>query len=192
MDIYAYANIENLESIAKQNGIDCPRLRGYRLMAFEEPVNYKEMDSYIHADFYSAAELCKSIPFWSINPSCWELSSKTDNKLKKYIIGDEYDSTKPRRVKWENIHGWKRRVLKLAIHNERKRIREQMEMFNKYCGRKDILYIHARIGGGNWPYYYEEVIHQPWFIEKVDDSFDNTYCDIYAKLTDLSGISSEE
>lgn len=54
--------------------------------------------------------------------------------------------------------------------------------FNKYCGRDDVLYIHARIGGGNWPSYREEVENQPWFIEKVDDAFDSTYCDIYARI----------
>lgn len=30
MDLEAYINIEDLEQIAKENGIDIPRLRGYR------------------------------------------------------------------------------------------------------------------------------------------------------------------
>ena len=62
-------------------------------------------------------------------------------------------------------------------------------MFNKYVGRKDILYIHARIGGGNWSYYHHRVDKQPWFIEKVDDAFDSTYCDIYAKINAESEVN---
>lgn len=55
-------------------------------------------------------------------------------------------------------------------------------MWNKYVGRADVLCIHARIGGYNWETYKENVIHEPWFLEKVDDCEDSTYCDIYAKL----------
>ena len=36
--------------------------------------------------------------------------------------------------------------------------------------------------GRNWSYYCEEVVSQPWFIEKVDDAFDSVYCDIYARI----------
>ena len=53
-------------------------------------------------------------------------------------------------------------------------------MDGKDCG--DILYAHARIGGCNWEYYAEEVLMKPWFIEKCDDPWDSTYCDIYCKL----------
>lgn len=38
MDLYAYTNIERLESLAEKNNIDIPRLRGYRLMSEEEPI----------------------------------------------------------------------------------------------------------------------------------------------------------
>ena len=73
-------------------------------------------------------------------------------------------------------------MLKTAIHNDKKAYERQAEVFNKYVGRDDILYIHARIGGGNWSHYYKDVVNQPWFIEKVDDGFDSTYCDIYARI----------
>ena len=107
MDLLAYSQIEDLKEIAKENGIECPRLRGYRLMSEESPI---------------------------------DLQFETDNEKKQYKV------------------------------------------FNKYVGRNDILYIHARIGGGNWPYYKDQVIDKPWFIEKVDDAYDSTYCDIYAKI----------
>lgn len=95
--------IEDIEKIAKDNGIEVPRLRGYRLMKYEKPVNVSKMN-------------------------------------------------------------------------------KQREIWNKYAGRDDILYIHARIGGNNWPHYHDQVDTKPWFLEKVDDSFDSTYCDIYAKI----------
>lgn len=62
-------------------------------------------------------------------------------------------------------------------------VRRQYEMFNKYCGRPDVLYIHARIGGPNWVTFGgPELAKQPWFIDAIDDAFDPTYCDIYAKI----------
>ena len=108
MNLYAYAQIDELEEIAKENGIDCPRLRGYELMLDAQPFD----------------------------------------------------------------------ILPGISKEERK----QCKTYNKYVGRNDILFIHARIGGGNWDYYKDKVVNQPWFIEKVDDSFDSTYCDIYAKI----------
>ena len=61
----------------------------------------------------------------------------------------------------------------------------QFSTFNKYVGRKDVLMVHARVGGDNWEFFdcHKTVATQPWFIEKVDDCFDNTYCDIYCKLS---------
>ena len=38
MDLYAYCQIDALDSVAKKHGIDIPRLRGYRLMEDEEPM----------------------------------------------------------------------------------------------------------------------------------------------------------
>jgi hypothetical protein len=66
----------------------------------------------------------------------------------------------------------------------------QWELWNKYAGKDDILYIHTRIGGGNWSYYGKEVVSKPWFLERVDDAYDDTYCDIYAKIKPQ--VESEE
>ena len=58
-----------------------------------------------------------------------------------------------------------------------------METFSKYAGRKDVLYVHARIGGNNWTYFGgSEIARHPAFIVKVDDWFDSTYCDIYVRV----------
>lgn len=110
MDLYAYSQIERLDGLAKKNGIDVPRLRGYRLMSEE------------------------------------------------ILITEDY-------------------IKKLGEN-----ARDTLETFNKYVGRCDILYIHARIGGGNWSHYRDQVDGQTWFLEKVDDPYDDTYCDIYAKI----------
>ena len=59
-------------------------------------------------------------------------------------------------------------------------------MWNKYVGRDDVLYIHARIGGNNWSYFNgNEITRQSWFLSKADDYFDCTYCDIYAKINKI-------
>lgn len=122
MDLYAYEQIGRFEELAKKNGIDVPRLRGYRMMSEEEP---------------------------------W-----TEEQTVRLIKGTDGD------IKEQSL-------------------RAQHAVFNKYCGRKDVLYIHARIGGNNWKYYGgPNLEEQPWFIEKVDDAFDSTYCDIYARISD--------
>ena len=47
-----------------------------------------------------------------------------------------------------------------------------------------MLYIHARLGTTSWTdeKTKAEVTRQPWFLAKVDDSFDSSYCDIYARI----------
>jgi hypothetical protein len=43
MDLGAYMNIEELDEIAKDNGIEIPRVRGYRLMINEKPLSKEEI-----------------------------------------------------------------------------------------------------------------------------------------------------
>ena len=73
-------------------------------------------------------------------------------------------------------------ALESLIEEHGENSRDTFETFDKYSGRSDVLYIHARIGGGNWHSYRDQVKGQPWFLEKVDDPYDTTYCDIYAKI----------
>lgn len=177
MDLGAYAQIEDLDKIAKENGIEVPRLRGYRLMSEEERADYSDMLNYIEIDCTMA--LCEASPFWSNNTDYYEVNQYVD-WLKHWFL--EYKDNKAIRVRWERIHGWKRKKLKLAIHNRKKRIKNYYDTWNKYVGREDILYIHSRIGGGNWSHYFQDVVNKSWFIEKVDDPYDSTYCDIYAHI----------
>lgn len=185
MDIYAYAQIKELELLAKENGIAVPRLRGYRLMSEEEPVSEEEIRRLIKEnEAYVAKDLCQTEPFWDPNSCCSCFSDRTDRLCDYYLItkktehGKEYVG-----IRWDRIHGWKRKILKFELKKQARRIRKQFKIWNKYVG-KDVLYIHARIGGNNWTYYKgdETVAKEAWFLDKVDDWFDSTYCDIYAKL----------
>ena len=100
---------------------------------------------------------------------------------KKYLFYDE-DGI-PVGVNWKNIHGKKRKLFKYRLREAKKLVTKQLEIYNKYCGRDNILYVHARIGGHNWAYYGgTKIAQEPWFIEKIDDYFDDTYCDIYLKI----------
>lgn len=188
MDLGAYAQIDNLGSIAKKNNIIVPRLRGYRLMKYEEPVDDEFIEkSAKHNGLYECESIICSISFgWT------EYSSNTERLVNKYMIKEKrtsgsgieyYDIVD---VNWDAVHGDLRKRLKFATKKARNEARKQYNTFNKYVGR-DVLYIHARIGGGNWNYYGgPELEKQPWFLEKVDDAYDNTYCDIYAKIEPIS------
>lgn len=174
MDLKAYAQIEDLEPILKENNIEIPRLRGLDLMVDEKPRIFSKEDMR-DLELECAEDLCRSIPFWDPNAGMCEYSDYTDYLCDFYVGKDG--------IRWDRIHGKKRKVLKTYIHNEKNRHQKQVDVFNKYVGRSDVIRIHARIGGYNWVYFGGvELSRQPWFLEKVDDAFDNTYCDIYAKI----------
>ena len=160
MDLGAFVNIENLQRLADANGVAVPRLRGYRLMQNETEVDEEDVSEIIH------------------NLEVWECTN---------LFGDKYiqDSNENgKRIRWELLHGKRRKILKFAAKKRRKRAIEQYSSFNKYAGQSGVLYIHARIGGPNWNRYGGPDLEKTsWFIEKVDDCFDSTYCDIYAKVT---------
>ena len=179
MDLGAYMQIEELNKIAKANGIEVPRFRGYRLMKNEEPFDVKKIDKKEIA-LDCVKELCCGKPFWNPNSYSVNFDCLTDYLCDYYMVKNK--DGEYREVKWDRIHGRKRKILKTYIHNEYMRQRRQWEVWNKYAGKDDILYIHARIGGGNWIYYGKEVVGKAWFLERVDDAYDNTYCDIYAKI----------
>lgn len=177
MDLYAYSQIDRLEEIAKEHGIEVPRLRGYRLMSEETMLTKIDIDEALSQMTYCIVEsLCESIPFWSESSSLCVYSTKTQKIKKRYIDEDTYE------IRWENIHGRKRRVLKFAIKKAKKKVIESFDTFNKYVG-ENVLLVHSRIGGNNWDYYGgDELRKKLWFLDKADDWFDDTYCDIYARL----------
>ena len=189
MDLGAYVQIEDLEQVMVDNNIDVPRLRGLRLMTNEKPMTEKEIQDLIN---YRALMFCEDFcqsDFVSLDPNGFELSGRTDRIIKKYLFHRDGETVD---VKWKSVHGRKRKMFRYAFKKADKRVRAQWNVWNKYCGRDDVLYIHARIGGWNWNYFGgPELEKQPWFLEKVDDYFDCTYCDIYAKIENTSVEFSE-
>ena len=186
MDLGAYAQIEDLSKVAKENGIEVPRLRGYRLMKDEEPVPTEDIKRMMDESAVDVCvNLCRARPFWKANANCYSYGWHSDLLLEYYLVKDvdENGYKKYTGIRWDRIHGKKRKALKLAIKHQKKRIQQQFETWNKYVGNPNILYIHARIGGWNWGDYGGSALaKQPWFLEKVDDYFDDTYCDIYALI----------
>ena len=189
MDLMAYAQIGNLEAVAEKNGIEVPRLRGYRLMSEEKLVTDEELEEMMKdAELRAAEDWCCASPRFTMNPFCYSYCMKTDAIRNRYLVYEieEWEGGPHRKtvgIRWDRIHGKRRKVLKYQIKRAKQRIKENISVWNRYAGKPGVLYVHARIGGGNWAYYGgKELEEKPWFIEKVDDWLDKTYCDIYAKV----------
>lgn len=183
MDLFAYTQIGSLQDILSSTGIDIPRLRGLRLMLEEEPISDDDIAEAIHDEqMYVAERVIRSIPKWSTNSDTTRYGWETDRACRKYLVyGDDGRATA---IHWELIHGQHRRNMKHAMKIAKRRVLDSFGTFNRYAGRDDILCVHARIGGRNWGYFNEggAVSGSDAFIEKVDDMFDDTYCDIYLRI----------
>lgn len=188
MDFGAYAQIDDLEQIMKDNNIYIPRLRGLRLMKDEDPLTKAEREKVIKEDIlWEVENLIRGCPKWDWNSCVTEFSSKTDALCDYYLWYDvdEYDGGHNYiDICWERIHGKKRKACKYVIKKIKKRVKKQFDMWDKYTGRDDVLYIHARLGSGNWGGYdCDKIVKgQPWYLDHCEDHFDSTYVDIYAKI----------
>ena len=197
MDIGAYAQIDDLEQIMKDNGIEIPRLRGLRLMKDEAPFEKEDLEEVIKDDIlWEVQSLIRGCPKWDWNSCVTELSSKTDALCDYYLWYDvdEYGRHKYFDICWDRIHGKKRKACKYVIKKVKKRVKEQFDMWNKYVGRDDVLYIHARLGSGNWGGYdCDKIVKgQPWYLDHCEDHFDCTYVDIYARIKEVSDGSENK
>ena len=180
MDLFAYAQIEDLAKIAKDNSIEIPRLRGYRLMKDEECISQEEINKIKkECEIEVVESLCSARPFWNTKAHIHEFSSYTDYLMDFYLIKDGEKHTG---IRWNRIHGKYRKDLKFAIKKRKRAIQKQFDTWNKYVGQ-NVLYIHSRVGGGNWENMSVEdkikLTNAPWFLDRVDDYWDNTYCDFY-------------
>lgn len=190
MDLGAYAQIDNLGQIMKDNGIDIPRLRGLRLMKDEEPVSKEEITGIAEIEgLRRCAWLCRALPPFDWNATCSCLSDRTDAICEYYLELPKYDSgiinhMDPIAIRWDRVHGKKRKAFKYVIKQAKKEVFRQLDVWNKYAGQDDILYIHARLGSGNWGGYdCDKIVKgQPWYLDHCEDYFDSTYVDIYAKI----------
>ena len=189
MDLGAYSQISDLAAIAKHNGIEVPRLRGYRLMKDEVAFTKEEIsDLKRRCALDVAQDLCTAEPFWNPHAVVHEYSEYTDRLKDYYLImeKDDEDYKQCVGIRWDRIHGKKRKILKFAIKKECKKIDAQFEVWNRYAKKENVLYIHSRMGGANWKYFdyakKKELLNQPWFLDRVDDWWDSTYCDFYARI----------
>lgn len=182
MDLYAYTLIDDLIYLMDANGIDIPRLRGLRLMRNETPVTSEELEESITWLMLNEMDnvLCANPPF-TMNPHCFMFSLDTDRRREKYMRFDE--NRNPVSVRWDRLHGKKRKAMKYAARKARRNKTSQIAMYNKYAGMPGVLYIHSRIGTG-WHRYKNE----PWFLDAICDAFDSTYCDIYARIDESKEV----
>ena len=180
MDLGAYARIDVLSAVAKANGIEIPRLRGYRLMSEEEPVSEADIQEMIESDFLDGAE--DVFREGRVLGFVYHEHSTGKNRLVRRHIKQDKDG-KNVFLKWDTIHGKTRKRLKLLRKHIERDVRKQFELWNRYAGRDDVLYIHAKIGSANWSVHdKDDFRNEPWFLDAVDDAFDSVYCDIYAKI----------
>lgn len=164
MDLGAYIQIDDFDHILVENNIYVPRLRGLSLMKDEEPYPQDDVDS-----------SAKFIWLWRcrhLNLERYMIQTRDEEGYKEWID-----------INWRAIHGKKRKKCRFELKKAKRKVENFYKIRNKYCGREDVLRIHARIGGANWYYFGgPELEKQSWFLEKVDNYFDSTYCDIYAKI----------
>lgn len=195
MDLGAYTQIDYLDALVKANGIDIPRLRGHRLMSEEEPVSQEEIKAlFKYCAIQAVKDLCESDPFWDAKSFISDYDSRTKRLCKYYLVKDKDGRYVD--IRWDRIHGWKRKILKFEIKKDKRSIQKQYDMWNKYAGQEGVLYIHSRMGGNNWKYWDTEkkrkLMSQPWFLDRVDDHWDSTYCDFYARVdTNLLEVINE-
>lgn len=196
MDLFAYGQIEKLMELATYNNISVPRLRGYRLMTDEQPLTEEEIQDLIQR--YSLAEaemLCRGN--WRDHRG-HTYSHSMDRLIQKYFVTEKetvesisggnmshtWTHINVVGIRWDRIHGKKRKNLKYKLKQVERDVRAQYALWNQYAGQQDVLYIHSRMGGYNWRYYPEKesITSQPWFLARVDDAWDHTYCDFYARV----------
>ena len=181
MDLGAYAQIEDLDEIVKANGIEVARCRGYRLMKDEKSISEDELASIVERNMFDAAE--KEI---RSNSYGWIVgSTETDRKCRKLLIGKKRSwYIEITGINWSKIHGKLRKRIKFAMKEAKRDTLIQWKMWNKYAGRDDVLYVHAKLGSWNWSdIKWDNYKCKQWYLDGCDDVDDRAYCDIYAKIT---------
>ena len=185
MDLFAYSQIDNLEEILKRQNIAVPRLRGLRLMKDEEIVSDEAIEKMIHDEILDTVR--RIVEQGSLDTWCsWKDETRKDILIYKDVTNEYGTRRKVVGYHWDKIHGKKRKWIKFEIKKIKKRVKAQYEMWNKYVG-KDILYVHSRCGGYNWGYFgASKLLTHPDFLDRCDDYWDGTYCDIYFKINEVT------
>ena len=153
MDLYANAQIENLSGIAEKNGINVERLRGYRLMKDEVPWTEEQMKTWLNEVIGD---------YW------WSRSDVADPNWFDRDHKEYYKGYRPPTIPKDMFY---------EISLLKGRFANQSRCWNRYAGGDGVLYIHSRCGKE-----YRKYAKEPWFLDGCLDTFDPTYCDIYAKV----------
>ena len=179
MDLEAYLQIDDLEQIAINNGIDIPRVRGCILMKDKSPVSKEEINEIKNIQSVMVADML-------LQPNTISVLYEYRIKNRYLIKGKPNDDYEYVGIRWDRIHGKKRKMLKHWIKRECKQIDLDYDAWNRYAGKDNVLCIRSRMGGLNWIYYpynkKKELMNQPWFLERVDSCWDNSYCNFYANI----------
>ena len=152
MDLYAYVQIEDYDALAKANGIEIPRLRGYRWMENEKCLSEEDIENCLNEARARAYEhVLTADPPFSINPEYYTLSYTTDQRKKKYLIQEEqtrvyyppdnpegksYTTTVIKEFRWDLLHGKRRKAVKYYLKKELRYEKHQLAVWNKYAGQK--------------------------------------------------------
>lgn len=173
MDLGAYVQKDgDLNELAKANGIEVARLRGYRLMANEKPWTEQEIEK-MRKDMEGTYWWMES----SENPDWGEHTCKEYQNGYRPPTWNKVFDFEPDKKDPEGDYVKRNIGLFHKISCLNGRITEQARCWNAYAGKEGVLYIHSRCGKG-WKDYRNE----PWFLDACLDAFDPTYCDIYAKV----------
>ena len=182
MDLLAYTMMQDYEPIAKDNGIEVSRCRGYRLMKNEDIIPKEEINKIMKDIELDAAEdSVRGTPRFALKRDWASYGRWTDLLCKYYLVLDEKKNVTG--IRWDRIHGKKRKNLKFLIKKRKKMAEKNIGLWNKYAGQDNVLYIHARLGTLNWSdIKHTDYKTKPWYLDSVDDLWDRSYCDIYARI----------
>lgn len=176
-----YLQIKDLQNILNTINLNIPRLRGLQLMVEENTYEKEQIEKLIQEE---TARAVQDLIQNKWNTDAFDISLKTEKKCKYYLTYNEDEGYPyPNGIRWDRLHGKKRKLAKFAVKQAKKKVINYTTIFNKYVGRDDILCVYARIGGLNWDCYEGDKLEKhPAFLEKVDDYFDSTYCNIFLKI----------
>ena len=173
MDLYAYSQIDKYQKILEDNKIEIMRLRGIRLMKDEELVTEDNIKECLEND-----NLCILVNWLQQHSDDFWSSEHADDDHEAFIWDEKHENVID--YDFKKVHGADRKAIKYRWAKNEKAVRKQFELFNKYVGQ-NVLYVHARQGGGNRKWCPIDTKH-PMYLADVDDAFDATYCDIYYDL----------
>ena len=168
------------EELNLKFSIDIPRYRGFGYTKDLEEYSLIDVKDILKSEETNILEsLCRSNPKWSINSFSETYSYSSDMYFARHLKRDG----KLMVVDWDKIHGKKRKALKYEIKTFKRNLVKMVKIWNQYAKKDGFICIRARIGGDNWNYFKgDKLKNYEWFVDKVDDAFDSTYCYIFAKI----------